>query len=240
MSQELIMDAIGYLDTDILAEHLRQKERLRNKLKNKKTINIWRWSAVAAGIVGVIMGAMLLIHNQSTPSVGNESVLESGFKQSFHGEESPINYCAYRSKTNKFDIKHVTLDFYYGGYYDIDYELQNTTSYPTFDIYFKDDQGNKYLVKHVEENFVSEKYSCDFVYDDDRNICEIKYNHSETLTIPAELFTKESGKIWFSIEGKNILAPETNYSKSLVITGICIFYKKVENGQIVLSSQEFD
>ena len=55
-----------------------------------------------------------------------------------------------------------------------------------------------------------------------------------------ELFTKESGKIWFSIEGKNILAPETNYSKSLVITGICIFYKKVENGQIVLSSQEFD
>ena len=240
MSQELIMDAIGYLDTDILAEHLRQKERLRNKLNNKKTIDIWRWSAVAAGIVAVILGGMLLIHNQSTPSVGNESALESGFKQSFHGEESPVNYCAYRSETNKFDIKHVTFDFYYGGYYDIDYELQNTTSYPTFDIYFKDDHGNKYLVKHVEENFISEKYSCDFVYEDDRNICEIKYNHSETLTIPAELFTKESGKIWFSIEGKNILAPETNNPRSLVITGICIFYKKVESGQIVLSSQEFD
>ena len=238
MSQELIMDAIGYLDTDILAEHLRQKEKLRSKLKSKRIINAWRWSAVAACCVAVVLIGALLIPNMTTmPSLGNDFDLESGFKQSFHGEESPINYCAYRSKTNKFDIKHVTLDFYYGGYYDIDYELQNTTSYPTFDIYFKDDQGNKYLVKHVEENFVSEKYSCDFVYDDDRNICEIKYNHSETLTIPAELFTKESGKIWFSIEGKNILAPETDRPQSLVITGICIFYNVID-GEVVLSSQE--
>lgn len=162
--------------------------------------------------------------------------LENGFKPSNSAEESPIDFCAYKSDTNEFEIDDVTLDFFFGGeyYMGVEYELSNGRSYPTFDLGFADEDGNNFFVKHIEENFVSDKYSCEVVCDENCDIAEIRYNHSEQITIPSEMFTKENGQIWFVIYGANVNEIEQEYK---CITGICIFYK-VLNGKVILSNPQ--
>lgn len=63
MNNYLFIDAVSHLDTDLLAEHLEKKDKLRNKLKSKRKVNILRWSAVAACFTFVIVMSVLLIPN---------------------------------------------------------------------------------------------------------------------------------------------------------------------------------
>ena len=70
------------------------------------------------------------------------------------------------------------------------------------------------------------------MYDENWYITEIKYNYSEQITIPSEIFTKESGQIWFKIYSANANDIEP---KMRCITGISIFYQ-VLNGKVVLSN----
>ena len=172
---------------------------------------------------------------ETDTSVG--AVLESGFKKSDAECETPLFHCAYRSDKTEFDIDDVTLDFYYGGWFSnlgIDYDLRQH-NFPTFEIYFTNDANDKCFVKRVEENLVSEKYRCKFIYDDNRNATEIIFNHSESITVPREIFTENEGVIFFTIYSQNV-----NYTNSSVefITGKAIFYKVIE-GKVILSSQEF-
>ena len=106
-------------------------------------------------------------NGETDTSVG--AVLESGFKPSSSGEPSPPeDFCAYKSDTNEFDIDNVTLDFFFGGHYPsgVEFELTHGRNYPAFDLYFIDEDDNKFFIKHIEENFVSEKYSCECTYDE--------------------------------------------------------------------------
>ena len=61
----------------------------------------------------------------------------------------------------------------------------------------------------------------------------MKFNHSETITIPQEIFTEESGIIYFSVFGTNQREPEP---QNKVITGIG-FYYKVVGEKVQLSKQ---
>ena len=54
MNNYLFVDAVSYLDTDLLAEHLEKKDKLKHNLKNKRKVNILRWSAVAAAFIMMI------------------------------------------------------------------------------------------------------------------------------------------------------------------------------------------
>ena len=163
------------------------------------------------------------------------ALLENGFRPSNSAADAPANYCAYKSDTNEFNIDDVTLEFFFGGHYasGVEHELSHSRNYPTFELYFVDEEGNRYFVKRIEENFVSDKYSCEVVYDENWYITEIRYNHSEQITIPSEVFTKENGQIWFEIHSANAndIEPEVK-----CITGISIFYQ-VSNGRVVLSNQ---
>ena len=169
-------------------------------------------------------------------NINAKTGLENGFKPSNSAAEAPANYCAYKSDINEFNIDDVTLEFFFGGHYasGVEHELSHSRNYPTFDLYFVDEEGNRYFVKRIEENFVSDKYSCEVVYDENWYITEIRYNHSEQITIPSEVFTKENGQIWFEIHSANAndIEPEVK-----CITGISIFYQ-VSNGRVVLSNQE--
>ena len=178
--------------------------------------------------------ALLCGMRQPTPIAREENGLEDGFKPS-NCAEAPSLYCAYKSDKTEFPIDDVTLDFYYGGYYyqGVEYELENTHDIPSFELYFQDDYGGKFFIKRVEENFVSEKYSCDIVYDENWYVTEVKFNHSETITIPQEIFTEESGIIYFSVFGTNQREPEP---QNKVITGIG-FYYKVVGEKVQLSKQ---
>ena len=163
------------------------------------------------------------------------TVLENGFNPSNDADETPIFYCAYRSNKTEFNINDVTLDFYYGGYYypGVKNELENAHDFPSFELYFTDDEGNKFFVKRVEENFVSDKYSCELIYDNDWNVVNVEFNHSEAVTIPKEIFTEDVGLIYFGIYGDNTKDHE---SQTKFITGKAIHYKVIGE-QVVLSNQ---
>ena len=132
-------------------------------------------------------------NDSKEPDANVGTVLENGFKPSNDADETPIFYCAYRSDKTEFNINDVTLDFYYGGYYyqGAEYELENAHDFPSFELYFTDNEGNKFFVKRVEENFVSDKYNCNLIYDNDWNVIDVDFNHSESITIPKEIFTEE-------------------------------------------------
>ena len=51
MNNELLMDAISCLDSDLLAEHLKRKEELSRKTKRNLMPVILKWSAIAASLV---------------------------------------------------------------------------------------------------------------------------------------------------------------------------------------------
>lgn len=133
--------------------------------------------------------------------------LESEFDES-NGDMRPKYYCAYKSDTNKFSVNDVTLEFYYGGYFsdNLEHEREYTSNYPTFGLYFMNDEEDKICIRTVEENFKSEKYRCTPKENIFGNIIGWKFNHSEILTIPKELFTKGSGKITFAIYAEDVNA----------------------------------
>ena len=190
-----------------------------------------------------ILACVFMLINVFAFSACNNGTLESGFKPG-SSAPGPSHFAAYRSDKTEFDIDDVTLDFYYGGYYPsgIEFTKTHAQNYPVFEVYFVDDaDGSKYFIKRVEENFVSEKYSCELLRDENWYITEIKFNHSETITIPKEIFTKESGKIYFQIHGVNVHEQEQEPEKEPKVHCIVsnyIFYKVTE-GKVILSDKEF-
>lgn len=69
MNEYLVTDAINYLDTDMLAKHLKKKESLRNKSKSKKKMNILKWFTTAACFCLVLVLSVFLMNQiQNRPS----------------------------------------------------------------------------------------------------------------------------------------------------------------------------
>lgn len=63
MNKYLLMDAISYLDFELLAKHLEQKEKLRAK-NNKRKRNIFiKWSTIAAACLVALVVAIPIILN---------------------------------------------------------------------------------------------------------------------------------------------------------------------------------
>lgn len=61
MNKYLVADAISYLDTDLLAEHLKKKEKLKNKSNSKKKMSILKWSGVVAACLVVVILATFVV-----------------------------------------------------------------------------------------------------------------------------------------------------------------------------------
>ena len=179
--------------------------------------------------IAVLFGSLSLT---SCSGIG----IESGFIAS-NGEEINSFQVAYKSDKTFFDIEDVTLTFYYGGHYDnyIEDIRESIYNIPSFDIYFTDEYGNEILVKTVEENFVSDKYNLDFIFGNFWQT-EVIFNHSESITIPKEMFKEESGVVYFSIRGTNILEPNPTYKS---IRTMPIYYKKFCGDKIILSDKPF-
>ena len=72
MNNYLIIDAISYLEADLLANHLIEKEKLRNKVKSNKKAKITSWSAIASSFALIIVSSFIIcssiIGNQEIPS----------------------------------------------------------------------------------------------------------------------------------------------------------------------------
>lgn len=168
------------------------------------------------------------------------TVLESGFIPSRYMEDS--FFAGFRTTVNIFDIDNVIVDFYYGVYFIYDEETERKVSHniPSFDLYFteRDEKQNnpkEILIKHVDENLVSEKYKCFYVRDEITQTSKMQYNHYETHTIPSEMFTKDEGMIYFVVRGEDINEC-TPYYRSL--TSINIYYRVIGD-KVVLSQIPF-
>lgn len=156
------------------------------------------------------------------------------------GESHPV-HLAFKSETNRFDIDNVTLEFFYGGVWgDIEETLQGSYNYPYFEIGFENDEGQRIIVKKMQENLVSEKYKYVIMYDRNEDgayyISEKRFNFSEELTIPKELFTKDCGSIIFAIYGENI-APGCSNGLSM-IQFLHIYYQVDPSTEKVTLSNE--
>ena len=61
MNKDLFLDAVSYLDMDLLKKHLKKKERLRFNPTRKNRTKIIKWSAAVVACVCVLCGTNLLI-----------------------------------------------------------------------------------------------------------------------------------------------------------------------------------
>ena len=128
---------------------------------------------------------------------------------------------AYKSEKREFDIENVTLEFFYGVINcDIDVIGPFIGHYPSFDVGFENDDGDRVIIKHVEEELVSEKYGTELIYDHNLKVRKRVYNYSEFITIPKELFTSKTGKINFILRGDIIRDEELvdSYTSLLVLS----------------------
>ena len=61
MNNSLFVDAVSYLDVDLLKKHLEKKERLRINPSRKRKRNIIRWTAAVAACVCMLCGTNMII-----------------------------------------------------------------------------------------------------------------------------------------------------------------------------------
>ena len=185
---------------------------------------------------GCVNGDVIEISEEDASDKG----VESGFFISYGLYETP--FCAaYKSEKSEFDINDVTLDFFWGG--KVTQYMIDEYRYSYFDLYFVSDSEEgegweEFFVKRIEENFVSEKYRCEFTRVEGKEGVEsIKYHYSEKITIPKEIFTGKCDFIWFKIKSINEIAP--NQSKETSIANIIIYYKLTDDGKVILSGLPF-
>ena len=67
MNEYLLIDAVGFLDEELLADHLERKWEIRNKVK--KDWSIKRWSTIAASFIVVSASVLLYYRFASKPKI---------------------------------------------------------------------------------------------------------------------------------------------------------------------------
>ena len=167
-----------------------------------------------------------------TPPAEDHKEEEEGLSSNLNRGASGVypHYCAYSSDEREFDIDNVTLTVYYGldpSYQSLEEYRDETASYSSFDFIIVSVTGGcepiYHLVRHIDENFVSEKYLCDVRYTSDlKAIRDIEFEHSEEVRLPRELFANDSGWIWIQLLGENVL----DDSVSNIICNNYLWYSK--------------
>lgn len=151
--------------------------------------------------------------------------IDLGMESGSHGDStSPIRYKV-NSQKSKFDVNNVTLDFYYGCYghfghdgntepichvlYFCDGLYSGELNQAGIGIYFDDYHNidNRYFIKEIScDEFNSDEYSVTYHF-----MWVPKIKHHEAITVPAEVFARESGKFVFQIAAVNKLKGKDGY-----------------------------
>lgn len=106
MNKYLVADAISYLDTDLLAEHLKKKEKLKNRSNSRKKKSILKWSGIAACLCVVLAIGIILI-----PMMQNHWTEGSAEKFYALGKTVENEYGALTLVDRDFDNKTCTFTF---------------------------------------------------------------------------------------------------------------------------------
>ncbi len=117
MNKDVFMDAVGYLDTDILARHLQLKEKLRSKSKSQKSISLWNFVAVAACICIIIAaGAIFIPQLLETPTIDVPPIDFDFFAEMNGMDELPTVLGYYPCIENSSFVKVEHIEFCEGLY----------------------------------------------------------------------------------------------------------------------------
>lgn len=184
-----------------------------------------------------LLGCGDITDNSEAETPEEDKGIESGFY--FLDDPLPVVglwHAACRSEKSVFDIDDVTLTFYYGdyfGYSPIEKYKWNHVTYESYELYFENYKtGDKVLIRHVDEDFVSEKHRCTYRYAKGTLLVEeIIFNHSEELTIPRELFTEDNGVVNFNVYGFGIVmnqgVPYEEGYTNIHISHLPLYYEKI-------------
>ena len=161
-----------------------------------------------------------------------DDTLSGGF-DSVGGCESPAFKAAFECDKRVFNIDDVTLTFYYGHGFGNDEDYlehyrKGGLDYPKFDLFFMN-EDDSYLIRHVDENFISAKYGCNKFSDGSWVLV-----YSEIITIPKDLFTKEKGCVNFSIRGFN-----SSHQEDELLCTIGLYYVKTDNTVTLYNYMEY-
>ena len=187
-----------------------------------------RTKLIAWGMVVIILLSSLF--TTSCDLFPNESNgINIGYRNNDRGTgSSPIGFwVACKSDTNEFDIENVVLTFSWG------FTIPDSYSYSVYEISFVNDENKEVIIRQVEDDLNSEKYSVSIYTDPESKNSQIQYNYSEDIKIPAELFSKDKGEITFCI-----CVPDDAISMYVTLNYITLIYKKSDD-KIILSQQMF-
>jgi hypothetical protein len=201
---------------------------------------------IKAIILAVMLSFCMTACDNSEPDDSSEfpseyvtSVLESGFIQqiSYGCDPASTYFAAYRSDKTEFLVDDVTLSFSFGdSFADIEQGHSDETEVH-IKVFFLTGERNSWRYTYIKEleDFYGEAYKCNFVKIN-KYWSKAVFNYSEDITVPAELFTGERGRIDFGITEYIVWnnGREPEYGSG---TAVAIYYKVI--GQTVrLSSEE--
>lgn len=179
-----------------------------------------------------MIGVTLLLCTSIYSTLGCSNYMQSeeiqqGFYTDLAGEQTPAqssNQIAFKSDKSVFDIEDVTLTFGFGWICTADATSDKSYhSIPKFDILFSNDKEYSVLAKHIDDEFYSLNFAITANHswnDEHTEILRTEHNftHTESLTIPKELFTDNEGYISVLLMGDvSYIANSTNCFASTVI-----------------------
>jgi hypothetical protein len=168
-----------------------------------------------------------------------DTPLSGGFIIKMYGELIPPGLCAFSSSTSISPREDVTITILYGTHFspNMRYETENGGGWGNSRLYFRNVSREPDKLLHIKTNddiFTSEKYRVTSQYDFDAHIETRSFNHSESITIPAELFTGAHGIIEFSFDAQLLADPDLTYQ----FMGRIFIYYKVHGNYVALAAEE--
>jgi len=148
-----------------------------------------------------------------------------------------------------FNIDNVDITYHYGfaWYPDINDHLEYGEFYPYVDISFSYyrleeelsiEPGSKIDIplKRVE-TMMTEEYRNSSIYDEEQELYFPKYNHSEKIAVPKELFAEDEGWISFNVYYESEEINEIQGSKNSLYTSVSFYYVKQADTTIKIIKQ---
>ncbi|MCH5147024.1 MAG: hypothetical protein J1F61_03330 [Clostridiales bacterium] len=215
------------------------------KSDKKPVIGLICVMACCIFVIALTLGLLASVHvagsaadstaDADTETPASEPELEWGYKFQLNGvsgrEQRWLTSIAYKSDKRTFNIDEVKLTLSFGslrsgkdvGFDDFDI--------PEFKIYYADkSRNNLYTVRNVQEDFTSEEFGINIIYDVPNNLYYYEFNHSEEITIPKEIFTQSEGIFTITIGGMNYA-----WGEYVIIDGTDLEYRLVGDNEVVLS-----
>ncbi len=167
-------------------------------------------------------------------SLFNQGV-EDGFKENtFLYGKVPDFMVAYTSEIREYDIDNFNLMLYYG-YYNMP-DWYNEKVPILLNIYCEGDDQRIILKRYEFDEFFTENREVSvkrsFV-----SVCNYIFDYCEMVTIPSEVFTKDKGRLVFSLDLEYL--PENKHVKRTFLNGICLDYEIKDNKVIISRANTF-